>query len=107
CGAGLRLRVSPPKLRNLQALLAVSAVGCLYLAMSVGISADSYVLSWAPSLPSIFFWLPPGLAIGALASAAPTGTGLALLGLTIEAGVGGGPGFAVLICQPPVGGRGR
>jgi ABC-2 type transport system permease protein len=99
CDTGLRLNMSPPKLRNLQALMSVTAVACLYLAMSVGISADSYVLSWAPSLPSIFFWLPPGLAIGALASAAPTGTGLALLGLTIEALIGAVSCFAILTYQ--------
>jgi len=99
CDTGLRLRVSPPKLRNLQALISITAVGCLYLAMSVGISADSYVLRWAPSLPSVFFWLPPGLAIGALASATPTGTGLALLALTAEALIGAFLCFAILTFQ--------
>jgi membrane protease YdiL (CAAX protease family) len=103
CDTGLRLNLSPPKLRNLQAVLSIVAVGCLYLAMSAGISADSYLLRWAPGVPSIFFWLPPGLAIGALASAAPTGTGLALLALTIEGLICVALGFAILAYQVRLG----
>jgi ABC-2 type transport system permease protein len=103
CDTGLRLNLSPPKLRNLQAVLSIVAVGCLYLAMSAGISADSYLLRWAPGVPSVFFWLPPGLAIGALASAAPTGTGLALLALTIEGLICVALGFAILAYQVRLG----
>src|SRR5262249_24968084 len=50
CDTGLRLNLSPPKLRNLQALLSIAAVGCLYLAMTPGIAADSYLLRGAPGV---------------------------------------------------------
>ena len=92
----LRLWVSPPKRRNIQAVVSIVAVACLYLAMSAGISSDSYVLHWAPGLPFLDLWLPPGLAIGALTSAAPAGTGLWLLGLMMEALVLAAVSFAVL-----------
>jgi ABC-2 type transport system permease protein len=102
CDTGLRLNLSPPKLRNLQALLSIAAVGCLYLAMSPGIAADSYLLRGAPWVPSILFWLPPGLAIGALA-AAPAQAGLALLALTIEVLICVALGFAILAYQVRLG----
>ena len=96
---GLRLQVNPSKLRNIQAIVSIAAVACLYLAMSAGISTDSYILHWAPGLPSSMFWLPPGLAIGALTSAAPAGTGMSLLALMMEALVLAVLGFAVLNYQ--------
>ncbi|MBO0742872.1 MAG: PDZ domain-containing protein, partial [Hyphomicrobiaceae bacterium] len=99
CDTGLRLNLSPPKLRNLQALLSIVSVGFLYLAMSPGIAADSYLLGWAPGVPPILFWLPPGLAVGALAAATPTEAGLALLSLTIEAFFCVALGFAILAYQ--------
>ncbi len=103
CDTGLRLNLSPPKLRNLQALLSIVAVGCLYLAMSPGIAADSFLLRWAPEVPSILLWLPPGLAISAVAAAAPADTGLALLGLTMEALICVALGFAFLAYQVRLG----
>jgi len=103
CDTGLRLNLSPPKLRNLQAVLSIVAVGCLYLAMSPGIAADSYLLRWAPGVPSILLWLPPGLAIGALTAAAPAEAGLALLALTIEALICVALGFAILAYQVRLG----
>jgi hypothetical protein len=99
CDTGLRLNLSPPKLRNLQALLSIVAVGSLYLAMSPGIAADSYLLRWAPEVPSLLLWLPPGLAIRALAAAAPPEAGLALLALMLEALIGVALGFAILAYQ--------
>ena len=41
---GLRLSVSPGTLRNLQAVMGVVAVLFLYLGMSPGMSASSYVI---------------------------------------------------------------
>ena len=81
---GLRLRVSPSKRRNVQALVSVTSAACLYLAMSAGMSADSYVMRWAPELPLWSLWLPPGLAISALTSAKPAGVSVAMLGLVVE-----------------------
>jgi ABC-2 type transport system permease protein len=62
-----RLWLRPPRLRNLQALVSVAAVVCFYLAMSPGLSPESFVLGWAPAVPRAIFLLPPGLAIEALA----------------------------------------
>jgi ABC-2 type transport system permease protein len=103
CDTGLRLNLSPPKLRNLQAILSIVAVGCLYLAMSPGIAADSYLLGWAPGVPAILFWLPPGLAIGALTATQPADAGLALLALAIEVLICVALGFAVLAYQVRLG----
>jgi len=74
-----RLWLRPPRLRNMQAIVSVAAVACFYLAMSPGLSADSFVLGWAPALPRAIFLLPPGLAIEALASTAPAVSSLLLL----------------------------
>ena len=103
CDTGLRLNLSPPKLRNLQALLSIVSVGCLYLAMSPGIAADSYLMRWAPGVPSILFWLPPGLAVSALAAATPAEAGVALLALTIEVLICVALGFAILAYQVRLG----
>lgn len=64
---GLRLRMSPPKLRNLQAIFAVLSLPCLFLAFSSS-HPGSFVLQWAPSWPAWSSWLPPGLAVQAVAS---------------------------------------
>jgi len=91
---GLRLQVSRPKLRNLQAMVSLTAVGCFYLAMSAGLSSSSYVVEWAPGLPGWMLWLPPGLAVGAVAGTPPV-MAASWLGLIAEAGVIGLLGFAV------------
>jgi ABC-2 type transport system permease protein len=93
---GLRLRVSAPKLRNLQAMVSVTAVACLYLAMSTGLSGAGYVIEWSYALPAWTDWLPPGLAIGALASATPQAMAASWMGLAAEAVACTIIGFAVL-----------
>jgi membrane protease YdiL (CAAX protease family) len=74
-----RLWLRPPRLRNLQAIVSVAAVACFYLAMSPGLSPDSFVLGWAARLPRAIFLLPPGLAIEALASTATAVSSFLLL----------------------------
>jgi ABC-2 type transport system permease protein len=93
---GLRLRVDPPKLRNLQAIVSVASVAFLYLAMSAGLSAGSYILDWAPRLPPWSLWLPPGLAVGVLASAASSTMAVSLLGLVMESMVCTALGFVLV-----------
>ena len=93
---GLRLSVSPGKLRNLQAVMSVVAVLFLYLGMSPGTSASSYVMDWAPSLPGWVFWLPPGLATIALTSAGLASSGLSYLVLTLQAGLAVAVGLAIM-----------
>jgi membrane protease YdiL (CAAX protease family) len=92
----LRLKVSAPKLRNLQAMVSIAAVGCLYLAMSAGLSAKSYVVAWAPNLPASFAWLPPALAVEVLAGTSPAAASGSLLLLILEGAVFASLGFAIL-----------
>jgi len=66
---GLRLSVSPPKLRNLQAVISVVASVPLLLAIAMGLRDDSFVFGWAAALPDWTNWLPTGLVVSALASA--------------------------------------
>ena len=70
CDTGLRLRLGPPQLRNLQAAVSLISVGALYLAISTGMPS-SFVLGWAYDLPGWMFWLPPGLAVQALTANTP------------------------------------
>lgn len=63
---GLRLRLTPPRLRNLQAVCGLAGLVGLYLMLSAGQSQSSLVHDWAAALPAWFRWLPPGLAVRAL-----------------------------------------
>jgi ABC-2 type transport system permease protein len=66
---GLRLSVSPPKLRNLQAAISVISMLPLFLAMSMAMPGGSFVIGWATATPAAINWLPAGLAVRALAGA--------------------------------------
>ena len=66
---GLRLSLSPSRLRNVQALMSVIALPPLFVAMSPAISVSSFVFGWVSALPAWVAWLPPGLAVRSLASA--------------------------------------
>jgi ABC-2 type transport system permease protein len=86
CDTGLRLRLGPSQLRNLQAAVALLAVGALYLAMSPAMPATtSFVLGWAHDLPYWMFWLPPGLAVQMLTANTPLASAGAFALLTAEA----------------------
>lgn len=64
---GLRLTLSPPKLRNLQALMSVLGMVGLYLAFSLSTpKGNGYGLTFASSLPLWAIWSPPGLLVQAL-----------------------------------------
>ncbi len=65
---GLRLSMSPPQLRNLQAVISLVAVAPLLPALAMGLHADSSLFGWIAALPDWIIWLPPGLAVRALAS---------------------------------------
>ncbi len=65
---GVRVRLQPGGLRNLQAVLAIVGLAMFYLALSASISPDSFVLRWARSLPAAVHWLPTGLIIDVLAA---------------------------------------
>jgi ABC-2 type transport system permease protein len=66
---GLRLLLSPPKLRNLQATISLVSIFPMFLAMSMAMAATSFVFGWAAALPDSAKWLPSGLAARAIASA--------------------------------------
>jgi len=96
---GLRLRVGPGQLRNLQALTSVMALLFLYLGMSAGLSANSYVMDLAVWQPSWVFWLPPGLAAVALTATDKASSSLAFVALTAQAGLCAAAGLGVLMRQ--------
>lgn len=68
---GLRMRLSPPRLRNLQALFGLLGLVGLYLILSAGQSDASLVHDVAEGLPGWFRWTPPGLAVRALTPGNP------------------------------------
>ena len=95
----LRLRVNPPRLRNLQAIVSLAASLCFYLAMSAGLSSKSFLLDWAPGFPAWGSWLPPGLVVGALASSSGDAAAMRLLVLIVEVGALVGVGFWIVSRQ--------
>ncbi|MEJ0076119.1 MAG: CPBP family intramembrane glutamic endopeptidase [Alphaproteobacteria bacterium] len=66
---GLRLSLSPPRLRNLHAAISILSVPVPLLAMSMAMAANTFVFGWAAALPGLAMWLPPGLAVRMLAAA--------------------------------------
>jgi membrane protease YdiL (CAAX protease family) len=63
---GLRLRLPPSQLRNLQALASVAALPLMYFVMSLSMPTASMTMEWMRHAP---FWLlrtPPGLVVQAL-----------------------------------------
>jgi ABC-2 type transport system permease protein len=63
---GLRLRLAPSQLRNLQAIASVSSMPLMYLAMSLAMPTATVTLGWAAQFPAWALWTPPGLALRAL-----------------------------------------
>lgn len=63
---GLRLRLAPSQLRNLQAIASVTSMPLMYLAMSLAMPTATLTLGWAAHFPSWTLWTPPGLALRAL-----------------------------------------
>lgn len=68
---GLRLRLAPSQLRNLQAIASVCSLPLMYLALSLATPTASLTLSWAAQFPAWSLWTPPGLALQALNTRAP------------------------------------
>ena len=64
---GLRLRVPPHRLRNLQAIFTISGSLVFYLALAptMGNRRDLR-FAWVAELPPIAAWTPPGAAVGAV-----------------------------------------
>ena len=69
---GLRLRLAPARLRNLQALMSVLGLLGLYLALSVGSSQGASLgVSMVSESPGWLLWTPPGLVVQALYAGTP------------------------------------
>jgi membrane protease YdiL (CAAX protease family) len=68
---GLRLRLTPPRLRNVQAVAGITGLVGLYLMISAGQSNESLLHGWAADLPHAFRWTPPALAVHVLAAEGP------------------------------------
>jgi len=93
---GLRLTVAPARLRNLQAAISLVSTFPLFFAMAMGMPGGSFMFGWAAALPAFVAWLPPGLAVRALA-AADAGTATQWAALMIgEIAVGVAVGLMVL-----------
>jgi ABC-2 type transport system permease protein len=60
---GLRLRVGPARLRNLQALISVVGLAVFYLAIAAGLPGNSFVLDALRAAPIDLRWSPPGCAV--------------------------------------------
>ncbi len=96
---GLRLSLSPPKLRNLQAVISIVSVLPMLVAISMALHDNGFVFGWAAALPEWVGYLPTGLAVRALAS---TGTGSAAFWLAAMVGeilALTAIGYAVLLWQ--------
>ena len=63
---GLRLRLAPSQLRNLQAIASVASLPLMYLAISFSMPTATLTLGWAAHFPAWALWTPPGLALQAL-----------------------------------------
>jgi membrane protease YdiL (CAAX protease family) len=66
---GLRMSVSPPRLRNLQAVMSLLGVLPLLLAAPIVFRDDAFAFRWAAALPDWMSFVPPGLAVRALSAA--------------------------------------
>jgi len=77
---GLRLRLAPSQLRNLQAIASVASMPLMYLAMSLAMPTATLTLGWAAQFPAWALWAPPGLALQALNARDPVhGLGYGIL----------------------------
>ena len=83
---GLRLRLTPSQLRNVQAIASVAGMPLMYLAMSLAMPSATLTLGWAVRFPTWTLWTPPGLALQALN--ADNGTLRLAYGLLLSAQAG-------------------
>lgn len=60
---GLRLKLSPSSLGNLQAFISIGGVVPMYIAMSFGMNPQGFAVDWAAAMPAWSVWTPPGLVV--------------------------------------------
>jgi hypothetical protein len=73
---GMRLSLSPPKLRNLQAIVSLVAGLPLLLTISIAMPQNALVIGWIAAVPDWIGLLPTGLAVRAVAAADATSAAL-------------------------------
>jgi hypothetical protein len=73
---GLRLSLSPPKLRNLQAIVSLVVGLPMLLALSTAMPQNALVIGWIAAVPDWIGLLPTGLAVRAVAAADATSAAL-------------------------------
>lgn len=96
---GLRMSLSPPKLRNLQAVLSVAGVLPLLFAIPMAVRDTGFMFDWAAGLPEWVGFLPPGLAVRAIAAADGGTAAPWLAGIIGEVLVVVAIGYALLLWQ--------
>lgn len=91
---GLRLRLGPSRLRNLQAVISVASILVFYLTISPAMpGGGAFLMQIAQAVPAAICWTPPGLVLQALGAetgvqaAASTGLLLAETLLLLAAGM--------------------
>ncbi len=85
---GLRLRLAPARLRNLQALISVTSILVFYLTVSPGMPGGGrFLLSIADATPAVVAWAPPGLVLQVLGAPTAADAAWPALMLTIEMAV--------------------
>jgi membrane protease YdiL (CAAX protease family) len=92
----LRLSLPPSRLRNLHALMSILAIAPAFLYMSTSMPGGSFVWGWVSAQPGWVTWLPPGLAVRALASANSGVAALYALAMIAEIAAAVAFGFALL-----------
>ncbi|MGZ5200559.1 MAG: CPBP family glutamic-type intramembrane protease [Telluria sp.] len=76
---GLRMRLAPSKLRNLQALCSVGSLPFMYLAMSFGMPSGVAVMKALQGhIPAWLMWTPPGLVVEAITANTRSGSMMAI-----------------------------
>jgi len=63
---GLRLRLAPSQLRNLQAVASVASLPLMYFVMSLSMPTAALTMGWAARAPAWLLWTPAGLVVQAL-----------------------------------------
>ncbi|TWI63551.1 hypothetical protein IP91_03522 [Pseudoduganella lurida] len=60
---GLRLRLAPSQLRNLQAAISLAAMPLIYLVIALSLPGGGVTMEWARAWPAWTLWTPPGVAL--------------------------------------------
>jgi membrane protease YdiL (CAAX protease family) len=97
---GLRMRLAPAKLRNLQALCSVGGLPFMYLAMSFGMPSGVAVMkAMQGHIPAWLMWTPPGLVVNAITANTASDAVVASVVLLAQVAIAVALGIALLARQ--------